>query len=99
MTKNDADVLREIREALGMTVAELAAEIEMSPELLELWETGRTKPRAGLWRALVELIAERGRIILEPSAEAAERRLQRRERARADEVADLAAKLTAPRRR
>ena len=102
ITKPDAVILREIREALNLTTAELAAEIETPVSLLELWEAGTTKPRTGLWRTLVALIAERGHIILETSAEAADRRQRIRERTRAAEIASIAAEMNAaqpPRRR
>ncbi len=102
MKTTDAEVLSSIREKMGWSVADLAAEIGIPAPLIEGWETGTTKPRAGLWRALVALIAERGVITLETAVDAADRRQQRREQARAGEIASLAAYISAaqpPRRR
>ena len=102
MKMTDAEALRSIREKLGLSVADLAAEIDTPAPLLEVWEAGTTKPRAGLWRALVVLIARRGRVALDSEAEAADRRQQCREQARAGEIASLAAAINAahpPRRR
>ena len=53
----DNELLRAIRDLLGMTPAELGEAIGTPPELLEVWEAGTTKPRAGLWRAILEYIA------------------------------------------
>ena len=86
MKTTDAELLRELRQALGLSVAELAAEIHTPAPLLEVWEAGATKPRAGLWRDIAELIASRGVITLETEAEAAERRQRNREAIRAAEI-------------
>ena len=102
MKTTDAEVLRSLREKLGLSVADLAAEIGIPAPLIEGWEAGTTKPRAGLWRALVALIADRGIITLETAADAADRRQHCREQARAGEIASLAASMSAaqpPRRR
>ena len=86
MRMTDAEVLRELREKLGMTAAELAAEIDFPAALLEGWEEGTTKPRAALWRALAALIAERGVVNLETAEAAEERRREARERKRIEEI-------------
>ena len=102
MKITDAEVLRALREKLGLTVAELAAEIGLPAPLIEGWEAGTTKPRAGLWRALCELLACRGVVSLETAAAAADRRQRSREEARGGQIAALAAELNAalpPRRR
>lgn len=102
MKTTDAEVLRSIREKLGLTVAELAAEIHTPAPLLEVWEAGTTAPRAGLWRALIEFIALRSVVSVESEAEAAERRQQSRERTRETQITSLAAEMNAaqpPRRR
>lgn len=90
--KPDAVVLREIRDALGMTVEEFAAAVGKSPEIISAWEAAALRPRATFWRAVVELIADRGRIILENEAEAAERRLDRRVSERAADLGALTRK-------
>ena len=102
MKMTDAEVLRVLREKLGLSVAELAAEIGIPAPLIEGWETGTTKPRAGLWRALCELLARRGVVALETEAGAADRRQRSREAARGVQIAALAASISAaqpPRRR
>ncbi len=53
----DDELLRATRELLGMTPAELGEAIGIPAELLEVWEAGTTKPRAGLWRAILEYMA------------------------------------------
>lgn len=82
----DAEVLRELREKLGLSVAELAAGIGFPAALLEGWEEGTTKPRAALWRALAAFIAERGIVTIETAQAAEERRLEVRERKRIEEI-------------
>ena len=99
MKKPDSELLRDIRQALNLTTAELAAEISTPAPLLEVWEQGKTAPRAGLWRAIVELIARRGVITLESEAEAAERRHRDREQMRAAEIKRQAEGLQKPQRK
>ena len=102
MKKSDAEVLRSIRQALKLSTDELAAEIDLPAPLLEGWEAGTTKPRAGLWRSIVELIADRGRVILDSEAEAADRIQRSKEKAREAQIAAIAAEMNAarpPRRR
>ena len=98
----EAEILTGIRGRMGLSVSELSAEIDIPAPLLEVWEAGKTKPRAGLWLALCELLARRGVISLESEAEAAERRQRNREEARGAQIAELAAVMNAaqpPRRR
>ena len=95
MKTTDAELLRALRQALGLSVADLAAEIHTPAPLLEVWEAGTTAPRAGLWRDIAELIAKRGVITLESEAEAAERRRRDREAMRAADIAALAATMPA----
>ena len=99
MKKPDCDLLRDIRHALKLTPEELAAEIHTPAPLLEVWEQGKTAPRAGLWRAIVELIASRGVVTLESEAEAAERQRRDREQMRAAEIKRQAEGLQKPQRK
>jgi|GEM_PF-5864022 len=90
---NDAEILRSLREKLGLSIVDLADAINTPAPLLEVWEAGTTKPRAGVWRALCELLALRGVVTIESEAEAADRRRENREQLRAAEIASLAATL------
>lgn len=47
--------IRELREAAGLTQAQLAARLEVTPSSVYAWEAGKSEPRATQLRALARL--------------------------------------------
>jgi len=56
----DAKRVRALREELGMTQAELAAELNVRQQTVSEWETGIYRPR-GASERLLSVVAERAR--------------------------------------
>jgi DNA-binding transcriptional regulator YiaG len=54
----DADGVRALRERLGLTQEELAAELNVRQQTVSEWETGRYQPR-GACERLLSMVAER----------------------------------------
>lgn len=51
--------IRELREAAGLTQAQLAARLDVTPSSVYAWEAGKSEPRATQLRALARLFGVR----------------------------------------